>query len=228
MFTKHDPYARPSTYIAGHVFDPEFPFTGGQGWALFELGLAEQPVDNAEPQNVGRVGVPLDDDRVVLLVSVPDNDLGRRHVLGREWGVVGGRLLTDGPQYNIRRTGLGFFLILHRQQGRRHRPRFGHDLGASRPRDDVGVHNRRPSWKTLKWSIANINRGWDLRPKRPQRPRRPILPHVHLDFGHDVTGSEVGVAADAVPPSRLRRRLGAWPRRDFDGGGLGGRCGGCR
>ena len=83
------------TYIRRDVLDLEFPLAGGQGRALLELWLPEQPVDtdnvtgfsnsdsvqipldlvtlpvdDSKSENVADIRAPFDDDGVVLLVGV--------------------------------------------------------------------------------------------------------------------------------------------------------------
>ena len=89
-----------STYILRNIFNPEFSLARSQGRALFELGLAEEPVDDPEAQDLRRLRLPLDDDRVLLLVGVTQDHLrdALRHG-GGGGGWFNGVTLLDGRQF---------------------------------------------------------------------------------------------------------------------------------
>ena len=63
-------HANDDALLRGNVFDFEFTFAGLQRGSLFETLVSEEAIDDAKAQDVGGVRVPLDDDGIVLAVSV--------------------------------------------------------------------------------------------------------------------------------------------------------------
>lgn len=86
------------THILWNIFDPELSFTRSQRRSLLELWLAEESVDDPEAQDLRRLRLPLDDDRVLLLVGVAQDHF-RDAVRGRRGGGrFDGVALLDGRQ----------------------------------------------------------------------------------------------------------------------------------
>ena len=88
------------THIIRNILDFELSLTGGQGRTLLELRCAEQPVYYAEPENVGRLRLPSDDNGVGLLVGFLHNHVLHQGLWSDGVGIVSESVL-GGPDDEV-------------------------------------------------------------------------------------------------------------------------------
>ena len=65
-------------YLVRYVLDDEFSGGRIEGWAGLEAVVTEEPVDDAEAEDVAALRLPLDDHRSVLTVRVFDDHFPRQ------------------------------------------------------------------------------------------------------------------------------------------------------